>query len=112
MSTAFASRELIAAVTLACAVAKALRAFVNSSPDTEPDQALISQLSNAYLGNNYNNKVARQTLFNSPQFRDSRNFYQRYSWPAEFVVRAIKETGWVGFTVGGAITPTTHRGPV
>jgi uncharacterized protein (DUF1800 family) len=49
-------------------------------------------------------------LFNSPQFRDQRNFYQRYSWPAEFVVRAIKETGWAGFTVNSAITPMTNMG--
>ena len=32
----------------------------------------------------------------SPQFSDPANYYTRYSWPAEFVVRAIKEIGWTG----------------
>jgi uncharacterized protein (DUF1800 family) len=82
--------------------------FVNET--AEPDQAFISTLANAYLGNNYNIKAVLRTLFNSPQFRDQRNFYQRYSWPAEFVVRAIKETGWAGFTVNSAITPMTNMG--
>jgi uncharacterized protein (DUF1800 family) len=82
--------------------------FVNET--SEPDQAFISTLANAYLGNNYNIKVVLRTLFNSPQFRDPSSFYQRYSWPAEFVVRAIKETGWVGFSVANAITPMTNMG--
>ena len=82
--------------------------FVNET--AEPDQALISSLSNAYLGNNYSIKAVLRTLFDSPQFRDPRNFHQRYSWPAEFVVRAIKETGWTGFTVNSAMTPMTNMG--
>jgi len=82
--------------------------FVNET--SEPDQAFISTLANAYLGNNYNIKAVLRTLFNSPQFRDPANFYQRYSWPAEFVVRSIKETGWAGFTVNSAITPMTNMG--
>jgi hypothetical protein len=50
-------------------------------------------------GNNYNIKAVLRTLVHSQQFRDPANFFQRYSWPAEFVVRAIKETGWTGFSV-------------
>ena len=51
-----------------------------------------------------------RTLFLSPQFRDPANFFQRYSWPIEFVVRAIKETGWTGFSVNTAMTPLTNMG--
>ena len=32
----------------------------------------------------------------SPEFWDAASQFARYSWPTEFVVRAIKETGWVG----------------
>ncbi|HEX7281671.1 MAG TPA: DUF1800 family protein, partial [Vicinamibacterales bacterium] len=38
------------------------------------------------------------------------NFFKRYSWPVEFVVRAIKETGWAGFSVNSAITPLSNMG--
>ena len=48
--------------------------------------------------------------FHSPQFRNPANFFQRYSWPVEFVVRAIKETGWTGLSVNTAITPLTNMG--
>jgi uncharacterized protein (DUF1800 family) len=82
--------------------------FVNET--AEPDQALISAMANSYLGNNYNIKSVLRTLVNSPQFRDPANFFQRYSWPVEYVVRAIKETGWNGLSVNTAITPLTNMG--
>ena len=31
--------------------------------------------------------------------------YARYSWPVEFVVRAIKEVGWAGFSVDSGAAP-------
>jgi len=82
--------------------------FVNET--AEPDQALVTAMANAYLGNNYNIKAVLRTLVNSQQFRDPANFFQRYSWPTEFVVRAIKETGWNGLSVNAAITPLTNMG--
>jgi uncharacterized protein (DUF1800 family) len=49
-------------------------------------------------------------ILRSPWFLDSRDYYTRYSWPAEFVVRAIKEMGWNGFSVDTARTPLTNMG--
>ena len=37
-------------------------------------------------------------------------WYTRYSWPVEFVVRAIREIGWEGFSVDTARTPLTNMG--
>jgi uncharacterized protein (DUF1800 family) len=53
-------------------------------------------------------KAVMQDLFASPQFWDST--FQRYSWPVEFVARAIKDIGWVGFSVGDAVTPLSNMG--
>ena len=36
------------------------------------------------------------------------NWHTRYSWPVEFVVRAIKEIGWAGFSVDAARMPLTN----
>ena len=80
------------------------------SETAAPDEQLITQMANAYLGGNYMIKGVLRTLFLSPQFRDPANFYQRYSWPVEFVVKAIKETGWTGFSVQGALTPLSNMG--
>jgi uncharacterized protein (DUF1800 family) len=82
--------------------------FVNET--AAPDPALISAMANSYLGNNYNIKSVLRTLFQSSQFRSTANFHQRYSWPVEYVVRAIKETGWTGFSVNSAMTPLTNMG--
>ena len=82
--------------------------FVNETAN--PDEALISAMSNAYLGSNYNIKAMLRTLVYSQQFRDPANFFQRYSWPAEFVVRSIKEVGWNGFSVSNALTPMSNMG--
>ena len=67
-------------------------------------------MANVYLGNNYTIKPMLRTLFQSQQFRDPANFFQRYSWPAEYVVKAIKETGWTGFSVNSALTPMANMG--
>ena len=87
---------------------KLYKFFVNET--SEPDPALITAMSNAYLASNYNIKSMLRTLFTSSQFRNPANFFQRYSWPVEFVVKAIKETGWTGFTVNSAITPLANMG--
>jgi uncharacterized protein (DUF1800 family) len=82
--------------------------FVNETSD--PDPALVNAMANSYLGNNYNIKAVLRTLFQSSQFRSTANFHQRYSWPVEYVVKAIKETGWTGFSVNSAMNPLTNMG--
>jgi uncharacterized protein (DUF1800 family) len=46
-----------------------------------------------------------RTLFMSNEFRSASCFFTRYSWPVEFVVRALKETGWAGFSAGSSLSP-------
>lgn len=87
---------------------KLYKFFVNET--AAPDEALVSALTQTYFSSNYNIKTTLRTLFQSPQFRNPGNFFQRYSWPAEFVVRAIKETGWTGYSVNSAITPLNNMG--
>ena len=82
--------------------------FVNET--SEPDASLVNAMANAYLGNNYNIKAVLRALFQSSQFRDPANFFQRYSWPLEYTVRAIKEIGWTGFSANSALNPLTNMG--
>jgi uncharacterized protein (DUF1800 family) len=82
--------------------------FINET--AEPDAALVSAMAQAYLANNFSIKSMLRTLTQSTQFRSPSNFFQRYSWPIEFVVRSIKEVGWTGFTVNSAMTPLTNMG--
>jgi uncharacterized protein (DUF1800 family) len=82
--------------------------FINET--SEPDAALVSRIAQTYLASNYNIKTTLREVFQSAQFRDPANFFQRYSWPLEYVTRAIKETGWQGFSVNSALTPLTNMG--
>jgi uncharacterized protein (DUF1800 family) len=75
-----------------------------------PDTGLIKELSDIYYARNYEIEPMVRRLLLSSQFRDPANYFKRYSWPAEFVVRAVKEIGWVGFSVGTALTPMVNMG--
>ena len=80
------------------------------SETSAPDPATVSAMANSYMSGNQNIKPMLRTLFNSSAFRNPANFFQRYAWPVEYVVRAIKETGFSGYSVNNAITPLTNMG--
>ena len=48
----------------------------------------------------------------SPEFWDQSAYFARYSWPVEFVVRALKDIGWVGFSVNDALAPLSNMGQI
>jgi len=75
-----------------------------------PDQALTRDAAQAYLAGNYSIKAMLQRMLLSEQFLNGANAFRHYSWPAEFAVRAIKETGWPGLSVDSAITPLLNMG--
>jgi uncharacterized protein (DUF1800 family) len=75
-----------------------------------PDPAFVEQVASVYLQNDTNMKPVIRAVLVSPQFTASARFYQRYSWPAEFVVRTLKEVGHVGFSVDDALTPMVNMG--
>ena len=70
-----------------------------------------AQSPNAYLAERHQHQAGAAPSVSSPQFTRSGNFYARYSWPVEFVVRAIKEIGWNGLLGRcSALTPLDNMG--
>ena len=51
-------------------------------------------------------------LLRSAEFRSEANYFTRYSWPAEFVARGLKEVGWSGFSVNDAVSQMVNMGQV
>jgi hypothetical protein len=51
-------------------------------------------------------------VLRSPEFWDDSSYYARFSWPAEFVARTLKEVGWIGFSASDALTPMSGMGQV
>jgi uncharacterized protein (DUF1800 family) len=84
--------------------------FVSDAAD--PDSAFVEELAKIYLANGLQFKPVLRALLSSPAFYATSNRFARFSWPAEFVARAIKETGWVGYSLSDALTPLTQMGQV
>ena len=106
--------DLITALSLhpetATRLAGKLYAFFVSETNSNP--GFVSNLANTYLKNGTLIKPVLQQLFLSPEFQSSTNYFTRYSWPVEYVVRAMKEAGWTGFSVGNTLTPLINMGQV
>jgi uncharacterized protein (DUF1800 family) len=75
-----------------------------------PDPRFVETIAGEYLRNNTEMKPVVTAIFRSGWFLDPPSWYTRYSWPVEFVVRAIREVGWEGFSVDTARTPLTNMG--
>ena len=90
-------------------LARKLYAFFINEVDP-PDESLISEVAQIYYSRNFAIEPMVRRLLLSSQFRDPRNYYKRYSWPVEFVARALKEVGAVGFSVNDALTPLVNMG--
>ena len=75
-----------------------------------PEAAFVNGVAQVYLQRNTEMRpvldyVLRSSWFNLSTFR-----HTRYSWPAEYVARSIKEVGYNGFSVDAARTPLTNMG--
>jgi uncharacterized protein (DUF1800 family) len=90
-------------------LARKLYAYFVNEVD-EPDPSLIANMASDYYQGGFEIKPMLIRLFTSPQFVNPSNYFKRYSWPAEFVVRAIKEMGWAGFSVNDALNPMITMG--
>jgi uncharacterized protein (DUF1800 family) len=78
----------------------------------EPDAAFVERIAAVYQQTRYDMRAVVREIFLSPQFWDDASFFARYAWPVEFVVRALKDVGWVGFSVNDALTPLSNMGQV
>jgi uncharacterized protein (DUF1800 family) len=80
------------------------------SEENEPDPGFVESVAEVYLLNDTNMRPVVQYILRSPWFSDPGNWFTRYSWPVEFVIRAVKETGWSGFSIDTARIPLTNMG--
>jgi uncharacterized protein (DUF1800 family) len=75
-----------------------------------PDAEFVNRIASVYVNSRYDMRAVVREVFLTPQFWDSASYFSRYSWPVEFVVRAIKDVGWVGFSVNDALAPLSNMG--
>jgi uncharacterized protein (DUF1800 family) len=75
-----------------------------------PDEETINSAASVYLLNDTSIESMVQHMLRSRQFQNPGNWHTRYSWPVEYVARAIKEVGWAGFSIDNARNPLTAMG--
>jgi len=75
-----------------------------------PDPEFIDAVAAEYLRGGTEMKPVVRFILQSRWFADPNRWYARYSWPVEFVIRAIREVGWSGFSIASVRTPLTNMG--
>lgn len=75
-----------------------------------PDPQFVAAVAAVYMQGGTEIRPVVRYILGSPWFRDPSVRFARYSWPLEFVVRAIKEVGWQGLTLDQAKTPLANMG--
>ncbi|HLG54455.1 MAG TPA: DUF1800 domain-containing protein [Vicinamibacterales bacterium] len=75
-----------------------------------PDPVFVENVAGIYRQSNTEIRPVIRYILSSPWFSDPTVRYARYSWPAEFVVRAIREVGWQGFSLGQVRSPMAAMG--
>ncbi len=89
---------------------KLYRFFVSETGSVS--DAFVKRIAGVYLQSRYNMRAVMREVLLSPEFWDDRSYFARYSWPVEFVVRALKEVGWSGFSANDALSPLSGMGQV
>jgi uncharacterized protein (DUF1800 family) len=75
-----------------------------------PDPSFVESTANVYRQNGTEIRPVVRYILNSRWFNDPSVRYARYSWPAEFVVRSIREVGWQNYSVDNARSPMAAMG--
>jgi uncharacterized protein (DUF1800 family) len=72
----------------------------------------VNRVAGVYLQNSGDMKAVLREVLLSPELWDQSAYFARYSWPVEYVTRALKDIGWNGFSVGDAVTPVANMGQI
>ena len=75
-----------------------------------PPEPFIQELAHVYYASGYDMRSVVRTLLHSSEFQDPANYFARYSWPVEHVVRLIKAVGWYKFSAATALIPLGSMG--
>jgi len=67
-----------------------------------PDPEFVNAAASIYLQRDTDVGAVVQFILGSRWFQSPVYWYTRYAWPAEFVVRSLKEVGWNGFSADTA----------
>jgi uncharacterized protein (DUF1800 family) len=105
--------DFIAALAMSPTTARYLatklyRFFVSEFGDV--NATFVDRIATSYLQNRGAMKPVVRDILLSPEFWSPDAYFARYAWPVEFVVRALKDVGWVGFSLNDSLGPLSNMG--
>jgi len=75
-----------------------------------PNPNFVEAVAGVYRQNGTEIRPVVRYILTSPWFNDPAVRFARYSWPAEFVVRSIREVGWQNYSLDAARSPMAAMG--
>ena len=75
-----------------------------------PDPAFVEAVAGVYRQNNTEIRPVMRYILTSSWFTNPSMYFTRYSMPAEFVIRSIREVGWQNFSLDKARAPMANMG--
>ena len=75
-----------------------------------PPESWVDRIASVYALSDCHMAPVVRAVLSSPEFDAQRSYFARYSWPVEFVARALKEVGYAGFTLNSALGPLSNMG--
>ena len=105
--------DLITALAIHPETARRLaRKFWNFfvSEVNQPDPVFVESVAAVYLQNRTEIRPVVRYILNSSWFNNPSMHHARYSWPAEYVARAIREVGWQNLSLDQVRAPLASMG--
>ena len=75
-----------------------------------PDPMFVERMAAVYFQADCHMGSVVTAVLTSPEFDAPSSYFARYSWPVEYVVRALKEVGYTSFPLSGALGPLANMG--
>jgi len=75
-----------------------------------PDPVFVESTAAVYLQSGTEIRPVVRHVLTSAWFNNPAMRYARYSWPAEYVARAVKQVGWQGFSLDKVRSPLANMG--
>jgi uncharacterized protein (DUF1800 family) len=85
---------------------KLYRFFVSETGDVS--ESFVERISRAYLLSRYDMKWVMREVLYSPEFWHPSSYFARFASPVEYVVRSLKDVGWIGFSLTNALAPLSN----
>jgi len=90
-------------------LARKLWAFFVSEIQQPPD-GFVNRIATIYQQSDCHMAPVVRAVLASAEFESSTSYFARYSWPVEYVIRALKEVGYSAYTLNRALSPLSNMG--